>query len=95
MSFAGKLLAEASQRMELPVDVLAGIPRMELVGSQEFSMEPHGGLLEYSRERILGKSRIGPICVTGNQLTIRLMNQERLVIGGKVTGVQLAEDGRE
>ena len=44
MRLSEKLLAEASERIDLPVDALAGIPRMELIGSREFSMEPHGGL---------------------------------------------------
>ena len=95
MRLSEKLLAEASERIDLPVDALAGVPRMELIGSREFSMEPHGGLREYSKDRIVIQSRIGPVCVTGSGLNIRLMNQERLVIGGNVSGVCLAEEPGE
>lgn len=89
MGIASKFLEEASMRLELPADVLAGVPRMELVGQNEFGMEPHGGLMAYSRERILIKSKLGPVEVIGKNMTVKLMNQERIVIAGTLYGVRL------
>ena len=95
MGTVNKWIAEASQRLELPVDVVAGLPRMELTGRHECSMEPHGGLLAYSREQILVKSRLGPVEVMGKDLTVKLMNQQRIVIAGTIFGVRLPEDSGE
>lgn len=89
MGLANKWITEASQRLELPVDVLAGVPRMELMGQHEFSMEPHGGLLAYSQEQILVKSKLGPVEVVGKGMTVKLMNQQRIVIAGTLHGVRL------
>ncbi len=86
---AEKLLTKASQRLDLPVDVVAGMPKVEIVGQQEFSMEPHDGLMAYSQTEILVTSKIGPIAVTGQNMTIKLMNQERIVIVGRLFGVAL------
>lgn len=49
MNRARKLLSSTAAFLELPADVLAGIPKMELIGFQEFSIEPHKGLLEYEK----------------------------------------------
>ena len=46
MNKAKKLLSDAAQRLELPADIAAGLPKMELTGTVEFSLEPHRGLLE-------------------------------------------------
>ena len=43
MNKARELLAEVAEKMELPADLAAGLPTMELCGFREFSMEPHGG----------------------------------------------------
>ena len=51
MNKARELLAEVAEKMELPADLAAGLPTMELCGFREFSMEPHGGLVEYDRAR--------------------------------------------
>ena len=49
---ARELLAELAEKADLPADIAAGLPTMELCGFREFSLEPHDGLVEYSRERI-------------------------------------------
>lgn len=95
MTFAGRLLAEASQRLELPVDVLTGVPRVEIIGQNEVSMEPQEGLLAYSSSEILINSRVGPVTILGQGMTIKLMNQERIVISGTISCVQLPENLHE
>lgn len=84
-----KLLLNLSQRLALPGDLLTAAPRIEIIGQQELSMEPHEGLLEYSETEIRIKSRIGPICIVGQNMRIRLMNQGRIEIIGALSGVQL------
>ena len=84
-----KLLHNLSQRLALPGDLMTSAPRIEIIGQQELSMEPHEGLLEYSETEIRIKSRIGPICIVGQNMRIRLMNQGRIEIIGALSGVQL------
>ncbi len=81
-------------RLDLPSDIVAGVPRLELVGFREFSVEPHGGLLEYEKEQICISSTMGNICVFGNNLTIKLMNRERISVCGEILGIQLQENMR-
>ncbi len=89
-----KLMTMASQYLDLPGEVAAGQPNMELTGAS-FSMEPHRGLLEYETERIMIASSIGPVCIQGKQLAIQLMNRHRITIVGEIYGVNLTEIGHE
>lgn len=94
MNRARKLLSSTAAFLELPADVLAGIPKMELIGFQEFSIEPHKGLLEYEKEHISIETQIGRIHLIGKELTIRLMNSSRITIGGWICTLQLQEEHR-
>ncbi len=47
-----KAREQAAEALDLPGDVLAGLPRMELIGSGEFWMEGHRGILSYGEEEI-------------------------------------------
>ena len=95
MNVARKMIADVSQRLELPPDITAGVPRLELTGSMEFSMEPHKGLLEYGQQKISVASSIGVITVLGEKLTIKLMNQERITVVGEIAAVQLQGERHE
>lgn len=91
MNRTRKFLAEAAEYLDLPGDVLAGLPRMELTGFQEFAIEPHKGLIEYERKQITIETVVGRVGIAGQELTIRLMNSNRIVIGGRICGVELTE----
>ena len=91
MREAEKMFFNLSQRLSLPGDILTAAPRIEIIGQQELSLEPHEGLLEYSETDIKIKSRIGPVCILGQNMRIRLMNQGRIEIIGLLTGVQMPD----
>ena len=91
MNRAKKILASAADKLDLPADVLAGLPKMELTGFRQFSIEPHQGLLEYEKERISIKSDLGRIDIIGEDLRIRLMNSQRITINGRLRSIELQE----
>ena len=93
MNKARELLAEVAEKMELPADLAAGLPTMELCGFREFSMEPHGGLVEYDRGRVSIESTLGRVTVLGEDLIIRRMNRQRITVAGQLRAVELAGDG--
>ena len=95
MNKARQLLAQASEKLELPADIIAGLPRVELVGNGECSVEPHNGLLEYTTEQIKVSTQIGEICVEGKHLQIKRMNSERITICGTVCCVRLSAKANE
>ena len=46
------VLERTAQVFDLPGDLVAGLPRMELVGDRELRMENHKGILAYGTEEI-------------------------------------------
>lgn len=93
MNRAKQFLAEAAGRLELPAEVLAGTPKMELSGFREFSIEPHQGLVEYERERISIATDLGRVEILGHDLTIKLMNRQRITVRGALYAVELGGNG--
>lgn len=91
MNRARKLLMDTAFRLELPPDALAGVPRMELNGFREFTIEPHRGLLEYEKEQIGIETELGKVCLLGRNLTIRVMNREKITIRGELCALYLGE----
>ena len=84
-----KLLEQVSDKLELPADVIAGVPRIELIGAEQCSVEPHKGLLEYTAEQIVVATSLGDVAVLGENLQIKKMNLQRITICGRVSGIVL------
>lgn len=84
------LLAKASRMLDLPGDVVAGLPRLELIGKSELRMEQHRGILAYGPEEIHISGGKLVIRVKGQGLELRAMNPTELLITGEITAVELA-----
>lgn len=75
--------------VDLSGEPLPGTPIVEIAGECRVLIERHGGVTEYSRERISVKVRYGMITVCGCGLELTRMTREQLVISGRIDGVQL------
>jgi len=85
MNMAEKLLAKASRKLDLPADIIAGVPRIEILANAQFSIEPHRGLSGYSNKEIGVSTNIGTIVVRGNEIRIKCMNASRVTIEGEIS----------
>ena len=84
----GGILEGVAELFDLPADVVAGLPRLELVGNRQLYLEHHTGLLAYSDTRIDANTPFGARRVRGQRLTLLAMSGEDLRIGGKIDGVE-------
>ena len=75
--------------VDLSAEPLPGVPIVELAGERRVLIERHGGMTEYSRERICVKVSYGIISVCGCDLELTKMTKEQLVITGRIDCVQL------
>ena len=66
--FKKNFLDEAAELFDLPPDLVAGLPHIEVVGNTHFYMERHKGILSYSGEEI---DINGEKTIVGDQLRIR------------------------
>lgn len=87
------LLETTAQRLALPVEVVAGLPRVELLGFGEMTVEHHRGITEYTEEAVSVTVAGGRVRVTGRGLSITLMNREYVTIRGALEAVALEREG--
>lgn len=62
-----KVLAGAAELFDLPADLVAGLPHVEVLGNRQFYMENHKGILSYSD---------GEIDINGDQLIVRVYGRD-------------------
>lgn len=84
------LLEKTAQALDLPADVLAGLPRVELIGDREVRMENHRGILSYGDEEIHISAGGFVIKIVGEELKLRAMTGLELLVTGRIRGVELA-----
>ena len=80
----GGILGGVAELFDLPVDVVAGLPRLE----RQLYLERHTGLLAYSDTQIDANTGFGVLRIRGERLTLVAMTGEELRIGGKIDGVE-------
>ena len=83
------LLEKTAQVFDLPADVVAGLPRLELVGDRELRMENHRGILAYGTQEIHISGGAFSVKVSGEELELRTMNALELLITGRITAVHI------
>ena len=84
----GGVLAAAAELFDLPADIVAGLPRLELIGGRQLYLERHTGLLSYSETRIDANTAVGVLRVKGERLTLMAMTAEEMRIGGRIDAVE-------
>ena len=84
----GGVLSTVAELFDLPADVVAGLPHLEMVGSRQLYLEHHTGILAYSEEQIDANTTAGVLRVRGQRLTLLVMTGEELRIGGRIDAVE-------
>ena len=83
-------LEKTSAALDLPGDLLTGLPRIELVGDRELRMESHKGILAYGSEEIHISGGRLVVRVRGAGLELRAMDPAELLITGHIAAVEFA-----
>lgn len=86
-SRAQELRVRMAEMFELPVDLVAGLAHVELLGDREFYLEGHGGILSYSDTQIDISAGGSVLRVRGSGLALRSMTDREVRIRGKIDGI--------
>ena len=78
----------AGEGYDLPADLVAGLPHLEMMGSRQLYLEHHTGILAYSDEQIDVNTTGGVLRVRGARLALMAMTAEELRIGGEIAAVE-------
>ena len=90
----GGVLDAVAELFDLPADVVAGLPRLEMVGSRQLYLEHHTGILAYSQDLVDANTSAGVLRIRGANLTLLAMTAGELRIGGRIDAVEwLGADG--
>lgn len=83
------ILEQTAEAFDLPGDLVAGLPRIEVVGDREVRMSHHRGILAYGREEIHISGGKVIVKVKGEGLELRSMNADELLITGQIRALEL------
>ena len=84
------LLERTAELFDLPADVLAGVAKIELVGTSQLRIENHRGILAYGTQEIHVSGGNVIVKIMGDNLELRAMNGRELLITGQLTGLSFA-----
>ncbi|MCI2057364.1 MAG: sporulation protein [Oscillibacter sp.] len=82
------LLSPVAELFDLPADIVAGLPHLEMIGSRQLYVEHHQGILAYSGEVIDINTARGVLRIRGIGLDLLAMTGEELRIGGDLASVE-------
>ena len=83
------ILEQTAETFDLPGDLVAGLPSIEVVGDREVRMENHRGILAYGSQAIHISGGKLIVKVRGEGLELRSMNADELLITGQIQALEL------
>ena len=84
----GGVLDTVAELFDLPADVVAGLPHLEMAGSRQLYGGHHTGVLSYSEEQIDVNTTGGVLRIRGSGLSLLAMTAEELRVGGDIAAVE-------
>lgn len=70
--------------LELPIDIAMDLPKIVILGDKVASVSNHRGIIEYTDKMIRINSKIGIIKITGEELEIKNILSEEILIEGEI-----------
>lgn len=80
-----------SQSFELPVNVVEGLPEMNLLGNREAVIEHCQGILEYDDKVVRVNTGKLIIKFTGRGLQLKSMTESGVVVAGYFTAIEFMQ----
>lgn len=84
----GGMLGSVAELFDLPADVVAGLPRIEMIGGRQLFVERHLGILAYSETQIDVNTAAGVLRLRGERLSLVAMTGEEVRVGGRIDAVE-------
>ncbi len=82
-------LLELAEAFDLPLDTVAKLPHLELMGDRELLLAGHRGILAYSGEEIIVSAPPYTMHIHGSCLSLRAMTGEELRVAGRIESVEI------
>lgn len=76
-----------TEALELPKEILLNLPLISLIGREEVTIENYKGILAYAEDTVRIGTAAGILCLKGQELSIRELTAECLVVTGRIEGL--------
>ncbi len=77
-----------SEALDLPKEIMLDLPLISLMGREEITIENHKGILTYGEESIRIGTKAGTLSIRGENLGLKQLTTDVLVITGKVVALE-------
>ena len=78
-----------SEALELPKDVVLDLPKLVMIGDIQLNITNHRGIIEYTQETLRVNSNVGIIKVSGNNLELKTILSEEIIVAGHIEKVEI------
>lgn len=79
--------------VNMPKDVIFGVPLVTMVGQDEIYIENYRGILEYTDQLIRVQTKLGRIHIIGKGLQVEYYNNDEMKIYGHINTLEYHEGG--
>ncbi|MCL2030685.1 MAG: sporulation protein [Oscillospiraceae bacterium] len=79
----------AAAAFNLPADLLAGLPKIEVTGLRETLIENHRGILRFGAEEVVVGGGTVNLVLRGDGFILRAMNARELRLEGLLFGIDI------
>lgn len=73
--------------LELPKDIIVGLPKVTIVGYLQVTVENHRGIVEFSSQRVRVAAGEGVVEIRGQDLTLRCVLPDEIILDGHIEAV--------
>lgn len=82
-----KFVRRTSEILELPREAISNVPKITMTGFDEILIENFKGILEYENFFVRIGTYIGNVNINGFNLKLNQMNEEDILVTGKIESV--------
>lgn len=75
--------------LEIPREVVSDEPKLTIIGFNELLIENYKGILEYEDFYVRINTHIGIININGFNLSLQQMNDENIMVNGKIESIDI------
>lgn len=83
--------AGMAEMLEMPPEIVLDLPKITLIGNQELLLQNHRGIIEYNSSRVRVSVSLGQVVVDGENLLLKNLKSDEILIEGIIFGLTLGE----
>ncbi len=77
-----------SSKLNLPKEIILGLPLISMIGKEEIDIENYKGIIEYSEELVRLSTSCGILRIKGKNLYLKQVTTENIFITGIIISVE-------